>query len=452
MAEIVPFRAYRYNPERVELFQAVTQPYDKITPDMQEKYYAASPFNLIAVEKGKARPEDSPTDNVYTRAASTLEEWIAAGVLLRDSVPAVYAYFQEYIVPGSGSPGAFSAGGARRTRKGFIAVGRVEDYSAGVIFRHEQTLADPKADRLELLRHTRTHTGQLFMLYTDPARRVDALLDGAAQAKPVGEVRDEYGVVHKLWPITDAETLATIARAMADQRLVIADGHHRYETALAYRNECRARAASADRNAPHEFAMMTLFNTDVEGLTILPTHRVIAGVADFSFAKFCAELQPIFEWRAYRFANAKERDRSWKKFRADLETNGETRPTIGIYAGDGAFHLFLLRSGANLDALLPGVSPAQRRLDVVLLHRLILERWLGITADAVTRERNLAYEREADAAIAAVESGRAQLCCLLNAIPVGRVAEIALAGEVLPQKSTDFYPKLLSGLTLYRLE
>ena len=444
MAEIVPFRAYRYNAERVELFKAVTQPYDKISPDMQEKYYAASPYNLIAVEKGRARPDDSPGDNVYTRAARSLEDWIASGVLLRDAVPAAYAYFQEYIVPGSGE---------RRTRKGFIALGRVEDYSAGVIFRHEQTLAGPKADRLELLRHTRTHTGQLFMLYTDPARRVDALLERAAQAPPAGEVRDEYGVAHKLWPITDAATLATIARGMAAQRLVIADGHHRYETALAYRNECRARAASEDRNAPHEFVMMTLFNTDVEGLTILPTHRVIAGLADFSFEKFCAELQPIFEWHAYRFANATERERVWKKFRGDLEENGRTRPAIGVFAGGvAAFHLFLLRGGADLDALLPGVSPAQRRLDVVLLHRLILERGLGITADAVTRERNLTYEREADAAIAAVESGRAQLCCLLNSIPVGRVAEIALAGEVLPQKSTDFYPKLLSGLTLYRLE
>jgi uncharacterized protein (DUF1015 family) len=443
MAEIVPFRAYRYNPERVELFKAVTQPYDKITPDMQEKYYAASPFNLIAVEKGRSRPDDSAADNVYTRAAQSLQDWIASGVLVRDSVPAMYIYFQEYIVPGTGE---------RRTRKGFIALGHVEDYSAGVIFRHEQTLAGPKADRLELLRHTRTQTGQLFMLYTDPARRVDALLDRAAQAgNPAGEVRDEYGVVHKFWPITDAATLATITREMAEQRLVIADGHHRYETALAYRNECRARAASEDRNAPHEFAMMTLFNTDVEGLTILPTHRVIAGLADFSFEKFCAELQPIFEWRAYRF-NAKDRERAWRKFRGDLEENGRVRPAIGVFAGDGAFHLFLLRGGADLDALLPGVSPAQRKLDVVLLHRLILERGLGITADAVTRERNLTYEREAEAAIAAVESGRAQLCCLLNSIPVGRVAEIALAGEVLPQKSTDFYPKLLSGLTLYRLE
>ncbi len=442
MAEIFPFRAYRYSPERVELFKAVTQPYDKISPDMQEKYYTVSPFNLIPVEKGKTRAEDSAADNVYTRAARTLEDWIASGVLVRDAVPAVYAYFQEYIVPGSG---------VRRTRKGFIALGRIEDYSAGVVFRHEQTLAGPKADRLELLRHTRTHTGQLFMLYTDPARRVDALLGRASQAKPASEARDEYGVVHRLWPIADASTLAAITRETAEKKLVIADGHHRYETALAYRDECRARAGREDRGAPHEFVMMTLFNTDGEGLTILPTHRVIAGLAGFSFEKFCAELQPIFEWRAYRF-NAKERERAWRKFQADLEEIGRTRPAIGVYAGDGAFHLFLLRGGADLDALLPGVSPVQRRLDVVLLHRLVLERGLGISADAVTRERNLTYEREAAAAIAAVDSGRAQLCCLLNPIPVGRVAEIALAGEVLPQKSTDFYPKLLSGMTLYRLE
>ena len=444
MAEIFPFRAYRYNPERVELSKAVTQPYDKISPDMQEKYYAASPFNLIPVEKGKTLAGDSDAGNVYTRAARTLEEWIASGVLVRDAIPAVYAYFQEYIVPGSGE---------RRTRKGFIALGRIEDYSSGVIFRHEQTLAGPKADRLELLRHTRTHTGQLFMLYTDRARRIDALLDRASQAKPAGEVRDEYGVVHRLWPITEAETVATIVHEMEEKKLVIADGHHRYETALAYRDECRARAGgNADRNAPYERVMMTLFNTEGEGLTILPTHRVIAGLADFSFDRFREDLQPVFEWHAYRFSGAEERERVWKRFRCDLEESGKSRAAIGVFAGGAAFHLFLLRKGADLGALLPGVSLAQRGLDVVLLHKLMLERGLGITADAVTRERNLSYEREAALAIAAVESGRAQLCCLLNSMPVSRVAEIALAGEVLPQKSTDFYPKLLSGMTLYRLE
>src|SRR5580700_7134681 len=171
MAEIFPFRAYRYNAELVEPANVLTQPYDKITPAMEEKYAAASPYNLIPIEKGKSLPGDTPADNVYTRATKALDNWIRERAIVQDAAPSMYAYFQEYTVPGTSE---------RRVRKGFIAVGRVEDYSTGVIFRHEQTLSGPKADRMELLRHTLTHTGQLFMLYTDSVGRVDVALEAAA--------------------------------------------------------------------------------------------------------------------------------------------------------------------------------------------------------------------------------------------------------------------------------
>ena len=441
MAEIYPFRAYRYNAARVEPAKVLTQPYDKITPAMAEKYAAASPYNLIPVEKGKTLPEDSPANNVYTRAAKSLEEWIRARVLVQDAAPSFYAYFQEYTVPGTSE---------RRVRKGFIATGRIEDYSAGVVFRHEQTLSGPKADRMELLRHTQTHTGQLFMLYNDPAGRVDALLDAAGRSAPDVEVRDEYDVVHRLWPVSDAGTIQTMQREMADKKLVIADGHHRYETAMAYRDECRARAGHTDPDAPHEKVMMTLFNTAGKGLTILPTHRVAANIPGFSLESFRAALGNMFDAQAYPFAAASERPRAYEAFRRDLQRGQEQR-AIGVYAGGGAFLIFVLKKDANLEALLPGVSPAQRRLDVVLLHRLILERGLGITPDAVKTEKNLTYEREMDTAIGEVDQGRAQICFLLNAVSVETVAEMAMAGEVLPQKSTDFFPKLMSGITMYRV-
>src|SRR6266849_5408044 len=233
MAEIFPFRAYRYNAARVEPSKVLTQPYDKITGAMAEKYAASSPYNLIPVEKGKSLPEDSPANNVYTRAAKALEDWIRDGVLVQDAAPSLYAYFQEYTVPGTSE---------RRVRKGFIAAGRIEDYSAGVVFRHEQTLSGPKADRLELLRHTRMRTGQLFMLYSDAERRVDQMLSEAeSAAAPATEMRDEYGVVHRLWVVAEPECVEAIQKAMAEQKLVIADGHHLYETALNYRNERRAQ-------------------------------------------------------------------------------------------------------------------------------------------------------------------------------------------------------------------
>jgi uncharacterized protein (DUF1015 family) len=442
MAEIFPFRAFRYNAALVDPAKVLTQPYDKITPAMAEKYAAASPYNLIPIEKGKSLPSDTPANNVYTRAAQTLEDWIRARVIVQDAAPSLYAYFQEFTVPGTSE---------RRVRKGFIAVGRIEDYSAGVIFRHEQTLSGPKADRLELLRHTETHTGQLFMLYTDPAARIDALLDAAARGKPEVEVRDEYDVAHRLWPITDAATLESIRREMADKKLVIADGHHRYETALAYRDERRASAGRVDLNAPYEKVMMTLFNTAGKGLTILPTHRVVAHVPNFSMAGLRSALADAFDTKPLPFAGAAARPQVYEEFCRELARGKEQR-VIGAYAGDGAFYLFALKNGANIEALLPEVSPAQRRLDVVLLHRLILERGLKITADAVKTEKNITYEREMDAALAEVDSGRAQICFLLNAVSVETVADMAMGGEVLPQKSTDFFPKLMSGITMYRLK
>ncbi|HXQ26309.1 MAG TPA: DUF1015 domain-containing protein [Candidatus Acidoferrales bacterium] len=448
MAEIQPFRAYRYNTNRVALADVLTQPYDKITPAMQERYYAASPYNLIAVEKGRVAPDDTPENSVYTRAARKIDEWIAEKILVQDAAPAIYVYSQEFEVPGTHT---------RRVRIGFIALARVEDYDAHVIFRHERTLSAPKADRIELLRNTRAQTGQLFLLYDDPARHIDTWLEQTARTAPPIELRDEFGVTHRLWPASDPAFAARIQKAMADKKLVIADGHHRYETALNYRNECRARAGKTDPLAASEFAMATFINTHSHGLTILATHRLVSHLANFDFDRFRKNLTPHFDWYSYPFANPEERAIAYAEFHKDFESPKLGRRVIGVYpgaihAGAGAFYLFALKREADLESLLKDFSEAQRGLDVVLLHRLILEKGLGITAEAVAGEKNLSYEREMDAAIAAVDRGEAQLAFLLNPVRVEQVTKIALGGDVLPQKSTDFYPKLLSGVAIYRVE
>ncbi len=442
MADIRAFRAYRYNLERVAAADVLTQPYDKITPAMQERYYATSPYNLIPIEKGRALPEDSPNDDVYTRAAAKLKEWIAAGILVRDPEPAIYAYAQDYVVPGTNT---------RRTRRGFIGLGRIEDYEAGVVFRHEQTLAAPKADRLELLRQTHVQTGLLFMLYDDAAKQIDAMLDSTGHTQPAVEMKDEYDVTHRLWAIKDSRAIEKIRGVMAKQKLVIADGHHRYETALTYRNENRARASANDPDAPWEFAMMALFNAHGSGLTILPTHRVIRNVADFNFQRFREKAGKYFDWYAYPFSSAEERETSFAEFKHELERQ-HSRHAIGIYAGGGSFYLFLLHRGLDMEQMLPHFTPAQRELDVILLHKLLLEKCLNITAAAVSAEQNITYVRDMHEAIAEVDRGSAQMACLLNPVRVQEVREIALAGEVMPQKSTDFYPKLLSGLVMYKLD
>jgi uncharacterized protein (DUF1015 family) len=447
MAQVYPFRAFRYNPARAPFDRVLTQPYDKISPAIQERYYAADPHNLIVVEKGRGYPGDTPQNNVYTRAAAALEDWIRENVVVQDAAPAFYAYTQEYTVPGTEE---------RRTRQGFIGAGKLEEYSAGVVFRHEHTLSGPKADRLELLRHTKTHTGQLFMLYSDAEKRIDAILAEAEEAAaPATEMRDEYGVVHRLWVIAEPPRVAAIQKAMEDQKLVIADGHHRYETALNYRNECRTRSGKIDPDAPYERVMMTFINTRSEGLTILPTHRVAAHVHDFSWTSVRRHLEPWFAAEAFPFSGSGERSEAKKKFLARLTSAREKR-AIGVYpaaeAQKRAFYVLTLREGASLEQLLPNVSPLQRELDVVLLHEGILEPALGITPQAVKAEENLTYEREAIAALDAVDSGRAQISFLLNPCDVEQVMKIATAGEVMPQKSTDFYPKLMSGITMYRAE
>ena len=445
MAQVFPFRAFRFNPKLAPFERVLTQPYDKISPERQAEYYAMHPQNLITVEKGRVFPEDSPQNNVYTRAAEKVEEWIRDQVVLQDPAPAFYGYAQEFTIPGTTT---------KAVRRGFIGAGQLEEYSAGVIFRHEHTLSGPKADRLELLRRTRIHTGQLFMLYSDPQRRVDAILaEAESSASPATELTDEYGVIHRLWPLTEHESVRLVQEAMAEQKLVIADGHHRYETALNYRNERRAGAPSADPNAPYERAMMTFVNTHSEGLIILATHRVVANVLDFSWSAVRRYLEPWFASEVFPFANESEKSSAREKFLSRLAATGRQH-SIGAYPvteGHRAFYLFGLRPGAVLSELLPSVPALQRDLDVVLLHDGILEPALGITLQAATKEINLTYERDAAAAIAAVDSGRAQVSFFLNPVNVEKVMHVATSNEVMPQKSTDFYPKLLSGITMYRV-
>jgi uncharacterized protein (DUF1015 family) len=453
MAQVYPFRAFRYSAARAPLDRVLTQPYDKISPSMQEKYYAADPHNLIVVEKGRAYPSDTPQNNVYTRAALAIENWIRDQIVVEDPAPSFYSYTQEYTVPGTEE---------RRTRRGFIGAGKLEEYSAGAVFRHEQTLSGPKADRLELLRHTKTHTGQLFMLYSDAEKRIDTILaEAETAAAPATEMRDEYGVLHRLWVIAEPQCVAAIQKAMEDQKLVIADGHHRYETALHYRNERRTRsglrvnAERIDSEAPYERVMMTFVNTRSEGLMILPGHRVAANVHDFSWSGVRRYLEPWFEAEEFPFSGSGERSEAKKKFLSRL-VNARAKRAIGVYpAAEGhkrAFYMLTLREGVHLAQLLSNVSPLQRELDVVLLHEGILEPALGITPQAVAAEANLTYEREATAALDAVDSGRAQISFLLNPCDVEQVMKIATAGEVMPQKSTDFYPKLMSGITMFRVD
>jgi uncharacterized protein (DUF1015 family) len=447
MAHIVPFRALRYDPKRVNPAAVVTQPYDKITPQSQERYYAASPYNLVRLILGKSEPADNDQANVYTRAASFFSDWRRQGIFLQDSQPALYVYAQRFTVPGTSSTAE---------RRGFIALGRVEDYSAGVVFRHEQTLAKPKADRLQLLRATRSHFGQIFMLYNDTGE-IDALL--AQDSAAVTEVTDEYGVLHRLWRISDPALIELVRGKMRDKKLIIADGHHRYETALNYRNERRnaAQPVGAPRQysggtmlrtleteeAPYELVMMTFVNMNSPGLTILPTHRVVHSLNSFSPETFRSAARLYF--------NVEEVDSTVDAVRvtAILREAGHVGTAIVAAASS---QVFLLHTPKAPQSMFPGLSIRQQSLDVVQLHKVLLENVLGLSEDSIRDQQNLTYVRDAAEALSTVRAGKANLAFLMNPCRIGQVRDIAFAGEVLPQKSTDFYPKLLSGLTIYALD
>jgi uncharacterized protein (DUF1015 family) len=433
MAHIEPFRALRYDPSRVSIPQVVTQPYDKITPAMQEGYYAASPYNLVRVILGKQHASDHAGENRYSRASNFFQSWRQDGIFLRDAEPSLYLYVQRFKVPGRTG---------ELERRGVIALGRIEDYSSGVVFRHEQTLAKPKADRLDLLRATRAHFGQLFMLYSDPAGEVDAALQTGRA--PDLETQDEYGVSHHVWKIADPGQVSLVRDKMLDKKLVIADGHHRYETALNYRNEQRAATATAGSAAPHELVMMTLVNMDSPGLVILPTHRVVHGLESFSATAFREKASVYF--------SVEEVDASVDAARATviLREAGRIGTAMLAVAADRVFLLDRPRPVSS--NFYDGLSLRQQSLDVVQLHRCLLEGVLGISEEAIREQKNVGYIRDIGEAMAQVRDGAANVAFLMNPVRMAQVRDIAFAGEVLPQKSTDFYPKLLTGLTIYSLE
>ena len=441
MANIYPFRAWRYNSSTVRLDTVVTQPYDKISPAMQQAYYQSSPFNLVRIILGLPELFDAERgESVYSRAARDFASWREQGVLIQEKTPCVFAYAQRFQVPGTAEI---------KERRGFIALGKLQDYSDGVVFRHEQTLSKPKSDRLNLLKATRAHFGQIFMLYSDPAGSVDKILyDGNGTAD--AEITDEYGVVHSIWRINDPAVIRLLVSAMADKKMIIADGHHRYETALAYAKEHGQNTApKAESNVnqlphppfPEAAVMMTFVNMDSDGLVILPTHRVVHGLQTFDPAAFAKLAETYFTVTPLP---STESAAMLERLKVQKETS----------------FVAVTRSGATLlqskpeaaAAALAALPERQRRIDLSQLHSIILERLLGLDAEKVREQTHIRYLRDAAEAVDQVRRGEADVVFLTNPVALEQLKEVAFAGEVMPQKSTDFYPKLLSGLAIYAMD
>jgi uncharacterized protein (DUF1015 family) len=417
MAEVVPVRGLLYDPARAGAADSlVAPPYDVVSDPERAALAAKSPFNVVRIDLPQGEGEQK-----YARAALELRRWIDEGILRRDAAPAFYRYHQ-----------VFSAAGRQHTRKGFICRIRLRRFEERVVLPHERTLSGPRLDRLALVRACRMHLSQVFGLYSDPAQAVDAEFAALQASAPAIEARMDDGVTHRLWRLTDRGAQERIAATMADRKVYIADGHHRYETMLAIRDELRPQARSP--RASIEYGSMFLTSIEDPGLVILPTHRVVHGLTGFDLPRVLDRLRSRFEVQELAASSAET-------------LRGPPERRMGSYLLASGGRLFSLSLRPGEEAAVPGPGPL-RRLDVPILHALVLEEILGIDRAAQERQTNLRYVKDFRGALEESRRGDVQAVFLLNPTRIEQLQAVADAGEVMPQKSTFFFPKLASGLLL----
>lgn len=427
MADVVPFRALRYDIAKVgDLSEVVTPPYDVIDPRLQQRLHDANPHNFIRLELGRDEPGDDQTRNKYTRAAELLDQWRRQGVLVPDSRPALYLHTQT-----------FRTEYGEHTRAGFLARVRVEPFGTGRIFPHEQTLPGPKKDRLALYRATGCNLSPVFALYPDPENLVLRAVEAGLRDRTPLEAVDHLGVVHRLWPVHDEAAHTRVRGLMADKPLFIADGHHRYETSVAYREALRAEGADldADPDHPANFALMMLVGMSDPGLLILPTHRLVSGLPGLRMERLAALLAPEFEVRP-----AQGPENAWD----EVERNGDQDVLAFGTVADNQWCVARLRSDDTMDRLAPEHSADWRALGVSVLHVLVLKHLLAPEfPDTACRYVHTLREVRDD-----VDARASDLVALVPPATMEHVAAIASRLEKMPAKSTYFYPKLLSGLVV----
>lgn len=412
--KILPFRGIRYN---IDPDCVTSPPYDMVSPTDRIYFHNRHPKNVIRLIFGQELPDDTPDDNRFTRAGAYLFEWLAEGTLVQDPNPAVYVYEQH-----------FTLQGIPRTVRGFVSLVKLHDYSERVILPHENTLARPKSDLAKLIRAVDANLDSVYALYPDPEHAVDMILERAASKPPIEEAVDRQNVRHRLWIIEDKEDIEAIACTLKDRQAVIADGHHRYETSLAYRDEMRANDGNPIGDRPYDYVMMTLVNVDTPDLAVLPTHRMARNLPADAMDNLEARLSELFEL----IPSTKG------LLAADMEAH-EGKP-IGVYQ-PGKAYLAVLKDQAG-----------RMRLDVPILHDVIFEKLLGIDSERLRQEANVSYTRDASEAITAVDNSECRIAFILNPVEKEAILSMAQAGRKMPQKSTYFFPKLLSGLIMRKIE
>jgi uncharacterized protein (DUF1015 family) len=421
MTEIRPFRALRYDSARVDLSRVIVPPYDVVAAEDRSGFYERDPHNAIRLELTRDVADEATTD--YRHVRETLEAWIAERVVTRDPEPALYPLRQTFTGPD----------GARRAREGFFALLRLEDYARRIVRPHERTLAGPKADRLKLLRAARANLSVVFLLYEDREHAIAGFVRDAVERESVGTARDESGAEHRLARLSDAAAIRAIERFLADRPVVIADGHHRYETALAYRDERRASGNGSGPDAPHEWLLVFLANAYAPGTLLLPIHRLVLKGALPTEAGL-RELLPGWESREVAIDAPEQLPELLARHLEPLRDRH-------AFAADDATGRLRIFSRPRGDG----------ELTVRVIHREVIEGVFGLD-EAAVRAGAIAYPKSALQTARDLRAGRGAVALYLNPLTAEDVFRVTAAGEVLPQKSTFFTPKLPSGLVFRSLD
>jgi uncharacterized protein (DUF1015 family) len=427
MAEIRPFKGIYYNQKKVNFGDVITQPYDRISPEEQLEFYEKSPFNIVRITLGREEHGDSERRNKYIRAREFLVNWLKSGILLEDDSECFYGYTMEYEIAGK-----------KKVRRGISALLKLETFDSGVVLPHEKTFSGPKIDRLNLLRATRANFGHIFLLYSEPEKKLIKLLEN--REDKVFEDVVFKGVRHKIARIDDPKDIQTLIERLRDKQLLIADGHHRYSTAIDFRNEL-----GAPERSPAGYRLVTLFNMEDENMDILPTHRAVRNLKQFDKATALNESSKFFD--VDEFVGGET------EISARLAKEARRGTSFVAYFGGKKCALIRLRDKERLikDDLPHHLSQVVARLDVSILHNLVLDKLLGLTVEEQNKYGSIDYSSTIEAGMERVDSGAYQVCFFLNGTKITEVRDVAQAKAVMPHKSTDFYPKLLTGLINRRM-
>ena len=427
MAEVRGFRGLCYNPAKInQIADVIAPPYDVISPEQKKELLARNPHNIVRL----ILPDG---ENPYEAAAKTLRQWIQDQVFTKDLEPSIYCYHQTFRTPE----------GEEKTRKGFLALIRLVDFSEGIVLPHEATLSAPKEDRLQLLRAAKTNFSPIFSLYSDPDLMIEKLLEPFTSVPPRVKAKDSDGIVNTFWAVSDADAVQKVSALMKNQWVLIADGHHRYESCLLYRNE--QSRTNPDPQASFHFTLMFFCNINQPGITVLPYNRAVYNLPAFDQNQVLQKGSEFFEVKSFR---------DTKQAHTDLKEAG-TRTTafLARFYGSEEIHLFQLRHGVPLARFYPqGTPEAVQKLDVNVLHKLFLENILSISEEDIRNQKYLKYYKNAQDEQKDFEQGKLQIAFYLNPTKVEQVVEVSKAGNKMPQKSTFFYPKLMTGFVLNQHE